>query len=420
MRFSYWKILILGFGSLGLSVVWVIYNSYIPLFLEDRFSLSPSFIGFFMTLDNIAALIILPILGAWSDRVTTPIGRRMPFIVVGVTISAIAILFVPVSFKLPFFATGTILLILGMSLWRTPVEALLADITPSRHRSMANGIRNLMGGIGGIVAAITGSMLYTKNQSYPFWMASGTVFLAGFAIVLLIREPAVFRSKEEKTSFTDTPRLRSDLMAIVRDSDKSALRLFTAHFFWITALSSIEAFFTLYGRNHLGFPGSYSARILGLFPLMMILFALPSGYLGGLFGRKPVILSGLFILTITLLSIWLLPIEVLTHSMFSLPMFGETPVIGVLLMVTGIAWMCVNVNSLPMIFDCTNQLHTGTYTGIAFLFVTGAAIAGPNIMGFAITMAGNDYSSIYVVSSLFTLTAILLMKGVNKGEARPS
>lgn len=73
MRFNYAKIFLLGFGFFGVSVIWSIYNAFVPVFLADKFHLQSAFIGFFMTLDNIAALFIQPPVGAWSDRLRTPL-----------------------------------------------------------------------------------------------------------------------------------------------------------------------------------------------------------------------------------------------------------------------------------------------------------------------------------------------------------
>ncbi|NMC79990.1 MAG: SLC45 family MFS transporter, partial [Chloroflexi bacterium] len=75
MKFSYGKTFLLGFGFFGVSVIWMVYNAFVPLFLANRFGLAPGIIGIFMTLDNIAALLIQPPVGAWSDRLRTPIGR---------------------------------------------------------------------------------------------------------------------------------------------------------------------------------------------------------------------------------------------------------------------------------------------------------------------------------------------------------
>ena len=64
MRLNYGKTFLLGFGFLGVSVIWSVYNAFVPLFLANKFGLAPVWIGFFMTLDNIAALLIQPPVGA--------------------------------------------------------------------------------------------------------------------------------------------------------------------------------------------------------------------------------------------------------------------------------------------------------------------------------------------------------------------
>jgi hypothetical protein len=85
-RLNYGKTFLLGFGFFGLSVVWGVYNAFVPIFLSEKFHLSPIIVGFFMTLDNIAALLIQPPVGAWSDRLRSPMGRRIPFLLIGAPI----------------------------------------------------------------------------------------------------------------------------------------------------------------------------------------------------------------------------------------------------------------------------------------------------------------------------------------------
>lgn len=414
VNFSYGKIFLLGFGLFGLSAVWVIYNSYVPLLLQERFLMAPATIGFFMTIDNIAALFILPPVGAWSDRVRTRIGRRMPFIVLGIPLAAAAFVVIPLAPVLPVFTAGTMMLIVSMSVWRTPVVALLADITPSPRRSQANGIGNFMGGVGGIIAALGGGALFAVNHAYPFWMGSALVLIAGLMMFVFIREPKEFGPGREGKVM-----LWANIGSILRGLDRSALCIFLAHFFWIISLSAVEAFFTLYARNHLGYPGEHGSRILGQFPLMLLLFALPAGAIGGRIGRKRSIMIGLAILMAALLSIYFLDRGILTFVLVTLPVLGSVPVVGALLMLCGCAWILVNVNSYPMVVDMTDGLHTGTYTGICFLFVTAAAIVGPNVNGWIIQLTGNDYSSIYIVSSAFIFIALIMMTGVRRGEARP-
>ncbi|MEK7808159.1 MAG: MFS transporter, partial [Chloroflexota bacterium] len=157
MKLNYGKTFLLGFGFFGVSVIWAVYNAFVPIFLEKKFGLPPEWIGFFMTLDNIAALLILPPIGAWSDNLRTRIGRRMPFILIGAPLAAVAFGVIPIASVLPLFVAGTGTLMLSMAMWRTPVVALMPDITPSHYRSQANGIINFMGGIGAIIAFLVGA-----------------------------------------------------------------------------------------------------------------------------------------------------------------------------------------------------------------------------------------------------------------------
>ena len=191
MRLNYGKTFLLGFGFFGVSVIWSVYNAFVPLFLANKFGLEPAWIGFFMTLDNIAALLIQPPVGAWSDRLRTRIGRRMPFILIGAPIGAVAFGLIPMAAILPLFVACTSTLLISMAFWRTPVIALMPDITPSKYRSQANGVINFMGGVGSIAAFLGGSTLYEMNPAFPFWLGSILVVVSALMVFIFIREPKV-------------------------------------------------------------------------------------------------------------------------------------------------------------------------------------------------------------------------------------
>lgn len=414
MRLNYGKTFLLGFGFLGVSVIWSVYNAFVPLFLANKFGLAPVWIGFFMTLDNIAALLIQPPVGAWSDRLRTPIGRRMPFILIGAPIGAVAFGLIPLAAVLPLFVACTSTLLISMAFWRTPVIALMPDITPSKFRSQANGVINFMGGVGSIAAFLGGSMLYDKNPAFPFWLGSVLVVISALLVFIFIREPKVY----EVTTEEDRPSMWVSLKDVFTNPEKSALRILLAIFFWFVAYNAVEAFFTLYAYNHLRMTESDGSRLLGQMSLLFVLFALPAGFIGGKIGRKNTILIGLSLMILLTGAMYVIPPETLTIVLTKLPILGTVPVVGVILMIAGIAWACVNINSLPMVVDLTTHEKLGIFTSLYYLFSTLAAIAGPNINGLIVQLTGKNYAMVMVIAPIFFLAAWISMAGVKRGEAR--
>lgn len=412
-KLSYPKTFLLGFGFFGVSVIWSVYNAFVPLFLDGKFGLSAAWIGFFMTLDNIAAFLIQPSVGAFSDRLRTPIGRRMPFILIGAPIAAIAFGLIPVVSILPLFVLCTSTLLISMALWRTPVVALMPDITPSRFRSQANGVINFMGGVGSIIAFLVGASLYEKNPNYPFWLGSALVIISSLLVFAFIREP-----KNIEVSQDQKPSLIHALAELIKEKEKSPLRILAAIFFWFVAYNAIEAFFTLYAVKHLLLPEADGARLLGQLSLIFVLMALPAGFIGAKFGRKRTIMTGVFIMGCAIFSMYILPVDTLTILFTKLPVVGNFYSVSIILMIAGFSWALININSLPMVVDMTTDSHIGTFTGLYYLASTMAAILGPNLNGWIVQLSGNNYSLMMLFSPLFMLAAFIMMLGVKRGEAK--
>jgi maltose/moltooligosaccharide transporter len=382
MKFKYGRIFLLGFGFFGVSVIWGVYNAFVPIFLADKFHVSPGVIGFFMTLDNVAALFIQPPVGAWSDRVRTRWGRRIPFIIIGAPVSAVAFGLIPVAAVLPVFVACTSTLLLSAALWRTPVVALMPDITPSPKRSQANGIINFMGGIGTIIALQTGGMLFDVSPQFPFWLGSILVILAALVVFLFIKEPKEYEDvpTEQPNSvsgfFTFSrghslvtligalasagimallartfPALQTAgsqiglpsfvvlaaaflfiwfvylyvfYMAreVIYEKERSGLLILLAIFFWFIGFSAVETFFTLYATNHLGLTAGTGATLLSVLPLFFVLFAIPSGFIAGKIGRRTTISIGLLILIGMMILLYILPAKTLLTGLFPLPLVG--------------------------------------------------------------------------------------------------
>ncbi len=287
----------------------------------------------------------------------------------------------------------------------------MPDITPSRFRSQANGIINLMGGLGTIIASLVGSTLYEINVNFPFWMGSGLVILAALLVFLFIKEPKQYEETEKQ------PNMFASLKELSKEKDKSGLRILLAIFFWFLTYNGIDSFLTLYATKHLMIPAGDAGRMSGHMGIFFVLFAILAGILGSRIGRRRTISIGIVAMGLLVLLIAILPVNFLTTELGKLPALGMIRMVNLFLMAAGIAWSFININSLPMVVDLTTAERIGTFTGLYYLFSTMAAIVGPNLNGWIVQLSGGNYGTIMIVGPLFLVIALFLMLGVKRGEA---
>ena len=169
-KLDYKRTFIIGFAFFGILLLWQVYDSWCPVFLEKMFmdkmgatSEEVSYlVGIMMAIDNLAALILMPIFGRLSDKTHTKLGKRMPYILVGTFVCAVCFPFIPLFYHLHklggLIAMMAIVVCFAM-MYRNPAVALMPDLTPKPLRSKANGIINIMGYVGGAVPTILGMFL---------------------------------------------------------------------------------------------------------------------------------------------------------------------------------------------------------------------------------------------------------------------
>ena len=93
-------------------------------------------------------------------------------------------------------------------------------------------------------------------------------------------------------------------------------------------------------------------------------------------------------------------------------------VLSLALMIGGFGWALINVNSLPMVVDMTDDEHIGTYTGLYYFFSQLAATLGPVVFGWSIQFANNDYRLMMAIAPAFLVLAFIMMINVKTGEAK--
>ena len=100
MKLDNRKTIAVGFAFLAISAFWQLYDNIVPLILKYFFNIGDTLAGGIMALDNVFALILLPVFGAWSDRVNSRMGKRTPFILVGTVLSVVFMLLLPAAANL--------------------------------------------------------------------------------------------------------------------------------------------------------------------------------------------------------------------------------------------------------------------------------------------------------------------------------
>ena len=148
-----------------------------------------------MAIDNVLAVFLPPIVGTWSDKVDTRLGKRTPFIVIGTIAAVILMMIMPVADRnsqLGLFMISLAFTLIAMALYRSPAVALMPDLTPKPLRSSANAVINLMGAVGSIYTLILIQLLVKKedNPSYmPVFVGVALIMIVSIIIlVITIRE----------------------------------------------------------------------------------------------------------------------------------------------------------------------------------------------------------------------------------------
>jgi MFS family permease len=388
------KTLLLSFGFFASQIAWSIYNSFVPQILEN-FIERTSVIGFIMTIDNIFGVIFQPVFGKLSDSTRTRFGRRMPYIFTGLPICAAAFSLVPHMNGIWQLMAVLIVFNFVMSAWRSPVVALMPDLTPGPLRSQANGIVNLMGGVGSLIAFFAGGILFKAGGfPLPFFMSSAMMLLALAVMALFVREPKNAYEPEVAEKKTD--------VVLNKNEKKSLLLILFGVFFWFTGYNAVETFFTLYATNTLGMNPGDAAMTLAIFSLTFLCFAVPAGFIGAKAGRRKAILTGLAGIIVLFLPLF----------------FWSNPwVTRICLFLGGFFWALVNINSLPMVVRLSGEEKIGAFIGYYYFFSFSSQIVSPVLFGHIRDITGN-YKVLFLYACIAFALAMICLFFVRHGEEK--
>lgn len=415
MKLNYRRTVLVGFAFFLISAFWSAYDPIIPLILTNRFSMNQTLSGFIMALDNILAVLLLPLFGSLSDRTHTKVGRRTPYIFVGTVIACLLLPLLGEITELALFIVVLLGCLLAMSVFRSPAVALMPDVTVKSLRSKGNAVINLMGTAGGMIALLLASVWKTGtagNTEFTGYLLSVAVVMAtGLLVFLLtVREPEWARDAARETKKLGLDEKAPDESAAETAGDGklskgerlSLILLLASVALWYIGYNAITSKYSVYAANILHV--SYSTTLLVAQAAAIVAF-LPVGMIASKIGRKKTILAGVVMLAVA----------------FGTASFLKegTPefVMYLLFALAGIGWATINVNSFPMVVELASHGNVGKFTGYYYTASMLAQVVTPILSGFLVDRVG--WWIFFPYAAFFATLAFVTMLFVRHGDAKP-
>ncbi len=413
MKLNYKRTFFIGLAFLSISGFWQMYDSIIPLMLQNTFHLGETVTGALMAMDNVLAIFLLPLFGTLSDKADTKIGKRMPFIVGGTLLAVTFLLLLSAADKkqsLVMFLSILFLLLLSMGLYRSPAVALMPDLTPNRLRSKANAVINLMGAVGGVYALIMIKLLVGAGERpdyLPLFISIGGLMMVAVAeLFATVKEKRI--AEEIKKQGAESGEGKEDRAvpqktAMPKEVKRSMIFLLISIFLWFTAYNAVTTAFSRYTRVVWHMEGGSFADCLMVATVAAICSYIPIGNIASRVGRKKTILAGIALMSL---------------CYFAAVFVGAYhPLVNIAFAAIGVGWAAINVNSYPMIVEMSKGCDIGKFTGTYYTFSMAAQIFTPVLSGFFLENV--SYRTLFPYAFLFSILAFVTMIQVHHGDSRP-
>ena len=417
MKLNYKRTILIGFAFMAISAFWQVYDNIIPLILKYNFNIGDTLSGGIMALDNVFALFMLPIFGAWSDKVNTRRGKRTPFILVGTILAVVFMTMIPMAANMRnlwFFVIALLLSLMAMGTFRSPAVSLMPDVTPKPLRSKGNAIINLMGAVGGVSALVMIMFLVGEGDTPSYQpLFAGISILMVIALAVILTQVNENKFVEERIAIEkangidaedeeDDEAALSGTAALPKDVKRSLTFLLLSVSFWFMAYNAVTTSFSKYATETWGMEGGGFAGALMVATVAAIISYMPVGIVSSKIGRKKVILFGV----------------VLMASCFAIgALFKEaTFTINIIFALVGVAWASINVNSYPMVVEMCKGSDIGKFTGMYYTFSMAAQVFTPILSGFFLEHVG--YWTLFPYAAVFAAIAFFTMTQVKHGDSR--
>src|ERR1035437_6736701 len=419
---SFWQIWNMSFGFLGVQIGYGLQTGNTSRILS-ALGADVEHLSLFWLAAPLAGLIVQPIVGLSSDKTWTRLGRRIPFILGGAIVSAIAMFFMPNSefftYILPPMFFGAFMLLLmdsSFNVTMQPFRALVGDMVGESQRNKGYSIQSFLINMGAVVGSLLPFVLTwlgVANVPSPGEKVAPSViwaFYFGGGALLLTVLWTTFRTKEyppkeyeQYNDITVEEKSRTSFLSTLKDIPLTMWRLAIVQFFswfalflmWVFTTTGVaqNVWHTLPGDSKsLDFndAGNWIGIIFACYSVVAALFSLVMGNIATKFGRKPTYMISLILGGLGLISM------VFIHNKFGL-IFS---MVGI-----GIAWAAILAMPYAILSAELPASKMGVYMGIFNATITIPQIAASLLGGLILALVGGTSIMMLGVAGLSMLIA---------------
>lgn len=428
---SFWKIWNLSFGFLGVQIGYSLQNSNTSTIFESL-GADVHQLSYFWLAAPIAGLVVQPIVGLFSDGTWTRFGRRVPFILGGALISALALLLMPNAPVLLAFAPlamGAFILLfmdLSFNVTMQPFRALVADMLNDDQKTTGYVVQTFLINLGAVVGAVLPLLMTWLGVSDEARAGEVSDHIAysyyiGGAILLITVLVTSFKTKEyppkEFAEYNDIPQEqasaeRPSFVSLIRNIPRVMLQLGVVQFFswaalflmWTYLKPAITGVVTDHATGAVlgdGATQTWVGVLNGTYPVPACIASLFIGGIAARFGNKAVYAVSLLFGAAGFAGLYLL------HDQYALML----PMVGI-----GIAWAAILAMPYAILSRAVEARRMGVYMGIFNFTITIPQIVIGLTGGVIVKyLFASDASSMIALAGAFMLLAAISVGFVKEG-----
>ena len=316
--------------------------------------------------------------------------------------------------ELILFVLLLLVVLVAMSVFRSPAVALMPDVTIKPLRSKGNAVINLMGTAGGIIVLVLGMVFATsavRNQlmNYTvYYCVIAGLMLGSLAVFLLtVREPQWAKEMQQESirlGVEEQVEETNEKRKLSKGEMRSLVFILASIALWYFGYNAVTSKYAVYAGNILNM--DYNTTLL-LAQAAAIVAYLPAGMAASKIGRKKTIMIGVVMLTVAF------------GAASFLRAGSPVMLMNILFALAGIGWATINVNSFPMVVELCSGGDVGKYTGFYYTASMTAQIITPMLSGFFMDMDGIGMTVLFPYAAIFSGLALVTMAFVKHGDSKP-